>query len=286
MNSTSQALLPLTSSAGDSPVSPFPTPGSEKAKRMTATSGRECLRQSRLSGPLGFLLKMLMESDQWSSSEHLLKWSAEPLPAVRTVTISTLYSHNKKSCSLIKYAKKSKKRVTKSNRLLFRLAPLIHRKSEPVFSSWPTPKASAGGPDFAKVERSPKSGLSLPTVAVWSTPIASDGEKGGPNMRYSNGTLGLPAQAAKAVWATPTVSGNGNRKGSSQKAGDGLSTQAKEAHLTSGRTTEPSTASTTTKSDAPPPLNPEFVCWLMGFPEGWAKSVGSATQSAPSSPTK
>lgn len=38
---------------------------------------------------------------------------------------------------------------------------------------------------------------------TWSTPKASDGEKGGPNMRGSKGDLPLPSQAAQ--WMTPRV---------------------------------------------------------------------------------
>lgn len=38
----------------------------------------------------------------------------------------------------------------------------------------------------------------------WTTPKASDGEKGGPNMRGSKGDLPLPAQSAQ--WPTPTAS--------------------------------------------------------------------------------
>src|SRR3990167_9541060 len=44
---------------------------------------------------------------------------------------------------------------------------------------WPTPKASAAGPDFAKLDRS-KTGISLQTaVAMYPTPRSTDGERGG-----------------------------------------------------------------------------------------------------------
>lgn len=127
-----------------------------------------------------------------------------------------------------------------------------------IVALWPTPKGSAAGPDFAKAERS-DTGMSLqtemagtaywPTVtvngnnnrkgasptagdgvatvmrqAVWSTPRASDGEKGGPNMRFISGGTPLPTQmyasadgqprlatsestttATTALWVTPTA---------------------------------------------------------------------------------
>jgi hypothetical protein len=51
---------------------------------------------------------------------------------------------------------------------------LVRRISESGFGLWPTPKASAAGPDFAKLDRS-ATGISLATaVALWPTPAASD----------------------------------------------------------------------------------------------------------------
>lgn len=51
--------------------------------------------------------------------------------------------------------------------------------------------------------------------SLWSTPRASDGEKGGPNQKFSGGGQPLPAQAAEmsaALWATPKASdGDGGR---------------------------------------------------------------------------
>mgnify|MGYP000921857751 CR=1 FL=1 len=43
----------LTLFRADSPVSRFPLPGSDEARRMTVTSGLKCLELSRISGPLG-----------------------------------------------------------------------------------------------------------------------------------------------------------------------------------------------------------------------------------------
>ena len=56
-----------------------------------------------------------------------------------------------------------------------------------------------------------------------------------------------------ALFPTPTVTGNNNRKGSSPKAGDGLATAV------GGK------------------LNPTWVEWLMGFPLGWTDLDASGT---------
>ena len=99
--------------------------------------------------------------------------------------------------------------------------------------------------------------------ALWPTPRATDGEKGGPNQRGSKGDLALPAMVRKwptptvgdgegsrtlpqgttptgrtpdgkkkhvglgnavRLWPTPTVRGNHNRAGLSPTSGDGLAT--------------------------------------------------------------
>ena len=144
----------------------------------------------------------------------------------------------------------------------------------------------------ASVRRTCATGRSL-----WPTVRASDGEKGGPNARDGSGSLHLPAEAhrthlwntptardgksvlaspathaansrplseqvgaAMGLWATVTICGNNNRvypgKGAS---GDGLATQAHGA-------TPNGDKARTAKSGA---LNPEFVCWLMGYAVSW-----------------
>lgn len=56
------------------PASLSPLPGSEEARRMTATSGRKWLGLSKNSGPLGWLEKMLLESSEWHSPIYYLSW--------------------------------------------------------------------------------------------------------------------------------------------------------------------------------------------------------------------
>ena len=55
------------------------------------------------------------------------------------------------------------------------------------YKLWPTPKASAAGPDFAKLERS-GTGISLATaVAIFPTPTAQDASNnGGPSQMERN----------------------------------------------------------------------------------------------------
>lgn len=67
----------LTLFAEDSPANPLVLPGSEKARRMTVTSGRKCLELLRKSSPVGSLLKMCLESSTWNSTKCFLTWKAK-----------------------------------------------------------------------------------------------------------------------------------------------------------------------------------------------------------------
>lgn len=89
-------------------ASHFPTPGSEEAKQMTATSGRQCSMLSKQSGPLGSLLKTLLVTSKWDSTKCSLIWKAT---------------------------------VTPHNRLLFQLVPLEHFSIESGYGLSPTPMA-------------------------------------------------------------------------------------------------------------------------------------------------
>lgn len=103
---TRQSFLPLTSSAEDGHASLIPSPGSDRAQRMTVTSGQRCLKLSRLSGPLGSLERMFLESSRLSSTTCFLTWKDSATPA---------------------------------GRLLFRLVPSMPRTAVIESGLWPTP---------------------------------------------------------------------------------------------------------------------------------------------------
>lgn len=84
-------------------------PGSERERRMTATSGRRCLELSRKSGPVGPLEKTLLGTSRWASTLYFLTW---------------------------------KVKVTPAGRSLFQLQASAPRTKEKGSLSWPTPMAS------------------------------------------------------------------------------------------------------------------------------------------------
>lgn len=117
-----------------------------------------------------------------------------------------------------------------------------------LMGQWPTPRVSAGGGN-GKPERMMDGGNcrledTIAGVAQWSTPRATDGSNGGPNMSFGAGGTPLPTQMAHSG-PTPT--------GSTAQTG---------------------------KRGAP---NPEFACWLMGWPEEFTCGVLRAIQSFPKS---
>ena len=66
---------------GGSHASLFQLPGSEEARMMTVTSGQKCSGLCRKSGPLGLLVKMLLESSIWHSTLRLLIWKPRVTPS-------------------------------------------------------------------------------------------------------------------------------------------------------------------------------------------------------------
>jgi hypothetical protein len=104
-------------------------------------------------------------------------------------------------------------------------------------STWPTPAASEARLGFQDRSDPEKKGtqVSLSTMAmIWSTPRASDGEKGGPNQRFISGGMPLPAQASDFSLPAPATSTHGETSSHSRRS-----------------------------------LNPLFTEWLMGWPPGW-----------------
>ena len=93
------------------PANPTVSPGSEKARRMTAISGMKFFPLLNTSSPLGACLKTLLGSSRWGSTECLLTWRGGGTPA---------------------------------NRSLFRLVPSVPHTKETGYGLLPTPNAIDG----------------------------------------------------------------------------------------------------------------------------------------------
>lgn len=122
-----------------SPASHSAMQDEEKARQMTATSGRTCFKSYKMSSQTGSSLKMcvglLLGTKEWYSSRCALTWKAK---------------------------------VTKSNRLLFQLAPSTPRTGETGSGLLPTVQTQG-----LKVCKNRKS-----VPMILPTPVASDYEGG------------------------------------------------------------------------------------------------------------
>jgi len=201
------ASIQLTLFAAESPANRPVSPGSEKARRMTAGSGRKLCGSWLPSGPLGDCLRTLLGSSRWGSTECFLAWKASATP---------------------------------SGRSLFRLVPSMPRTAETVFSFWPTPTASMMTEGDMVQAMFAGTDLRRPpyqSAVLWATPTARD-------YRFPN---------------TPESQRRRNANGS---RGQQLVNQAAHGAMPSGSSERMGNAGG---------LNPEWICWLMGFPAGWLK---------------
>jgi len=193
---------------------------------------------------------------------------------------------------------------------------------------WRTPQAAVTEPRSTVVKFSgrspsdPQVGLPdqvMATAAYWSTPRASDGEKGGPNQAFGAGGQPLPAQAFHtAMWPRPTLPSGGQTwpEGTTLEGmrPDGKKSQVTLNNVVTGLWPTPLVGSTNPAAHnqisgqwraamekaMPGPaqsglsattgkrgvLNPAFPCWLMGYPIVWVFCGASAMQSLPRSRRK
>jgi hypothetical protein len=127
----------LTLLPEDTLVSRSASPGSDKARATTVTSGQLCLASSKSTGHLGSLEKMLLATSVWGSMMCFLIW---------------------------------KVRRTPSGRLLFQLVPSTPRTDVTEFGLWPTPTASEG--TGGQPNKGRTGGKSLRESVLWPTPRA------------------------------------------------------------------------------------------------------------------
>ena len=70
---------------GGYPCQPLVSPGTEEARKMTATSGRLFFPLLPKSGPLGACLRTLLGMSRWSSTMCFLTWKISATPARRSL---------------------------------------------------------------------------------------------------------------------------------------------------------------------------------------------------------
>lgn len=152
-----------------------------------------------------------------------------------------------------------KAKATRSGRLYFQLQPLAHGISDSESSLWPTPTVHG---NHNKKGLSKNSGNGLVTaIKMWPTPDAQMGSGGGSAKEAARRIMGIPRQTGGQrqkklkdfvlLFPTPTAH------------------LGKDAHLPPAEMERDSLAGLLLRQGASGSVNPQWVEWLMGFPEDW-----------------
>lgn len=225
------------SSAGDSPASRSPMPGSDEARRMTVTSGRKCLELCGSSGPLGRLERTLLELSVWNSNLVVLIWKVQAIPSGRSLfrlagsvpgtgetgcsslVATQTGSANKLALSMVKHS---------SCRTLFPTptAPRKHDNDNTAGRCYSRERKDLANVAIAELRMAARDNY-IPQM--WPTPMSRDYKDCGDSS--INGMIPVNGLLGRAV-------------GPSRESGS---------------------------------LNPTWVEWLMGFPIGWTDLDASVT---------
>ena len=223
----------LIFSQADFPASLSALPDKEREQMMNVISGRKCFVPYAKSGPLGSLVKTLLESSRWFSPARRLKWSVHPLFSERVTRSRSNVSNSSSKPS----AKTLSKRDIPSNRCLFRLVPSERRTEGTGYGLLPTVQTQGlkvcnekGKTEFMPLTMLPtptsidagtgrmnksksKNAKERPTIALSArlgllpTPNASEGTKWttkyNPNSQMGTG---LTAMAVNGLLPTPMAS--------------------------------------------------------------------------------
>lgn len=240
-------------------------PGSAEAVKTTVTSGQRCSELLKNCGPVGLLVKMLLESSTWHSTQCFLTW---------------------------------KVKATKQGRLYFQLAPSTPRTDGTESLSWPTPTARdyrtansmehltrPGGQNHRKQLNNAVQLFPTATARCWKTASETSTRQGG-----------MDLQTVVRLYPTPTVFDatcgdiagkeyNGKTRHAMKliQAAKLFPTPTTGASLCGGTHTYQSLKAMEATGEITPEerrsmaagnggqLNPEWVEAMMGFPPGWTE---------------
>jgi hypothetical protein len=171
-----------------------------------------------------------------------------------------------------------KEKITPQGQSIFRLAPSMRRTfaSASIGAPWATPTL-CGNYNRKGLSASSGDGLATQVAATWSTPTVQDSENTAGPSQFKRNSQALNVQAVThTTWPTPTA--NQFEGGCPQKLlerremmkakhgnGNGFGLTLGQTATITGVSMNGSPAQTEKRGA----LNPEFVCWLMGFPTEW-----------------
>lgn len=232
-----------------SPASRSALPGSEEERRMTVTSGLKCLELYQNSGPLGLLVRTLLESSIWRSTRCTLTWKTKGTPSKRLLfRLVPLTPRTGETGARLSGIERWKKNIT-------------GKDGEPTL--WKTPIASdSANREFYHNSRGEPNLSGM--VKMWPTPKATD-SKGSGAAGTKAAEHDLKRHNLKGVvmfYPTPPT-------GAGLCGGTGNYLQLKKP-ADAGQITEEERKSMSQGSGGQ--LNPDWVEWLMGLPVGWTEA--------------
>ena len=276
------------SSAGDSPASHSVTPGSKEAVTMTVTSGRNLCGLLPISGPIGSLARMCRESSEWNSTIVLLIWKMQDTPCKRSIfrLVPSVPYIGEPGSSLWptpmnQDCHKPVRTLCPSEITLDHGVMLVAAVGDSLRDApmrlWPTPNAPRAhdSDETAGKFYETKNQMDLvKAVHLWPTPRAHEAGGYQRDGGKKDGTQRPTLSGAVRLWPTPT-SRDHKDVGDLGKGGGRMKT---DLHGKLGRAVTPSKESGS--------LNPRWVEWLMGFPDGWTALDASETPSCRSKSTR
>ena len=151
-----------------------------------------------------------------------------------------------------------KGKATPQGRSLFQLVPLTHLTDETEFGSSPEMWATPSAADSVGTTGGGQ-GKSLRTdVKMWPTPRACTAMAAeNIHNRVNDKNPNLETVVARTMWPTPTASDNRDRGHKGMPAIKRRMEKGKQLNLSM------------VVSETSGSLNPQWVEWLMGYPEGW-----------------
>lgn len=173
---------------------------------------------------------------------------------------------------------------TMRNGLLYERPTLVHRTAGSGSSSWPTARVSmAHGASQAELDQGNPNRRIETEAENWHTPdTAPEAPNKGSNMTRGEGLKppGLGNQAQSMMWATPTSRDykDGSDPSENVETNALLGRQAPRWNGPQApRTPMPGPQSSENDQISHRRLNPKFVEWLMGLPEGWLELTAFAS---------
>lgn len=254
---------------------------------MTAGSGRRLSAWLNASDPAGACLRTLLDSPRWHSPLRSLAWTLKGYGGVPDEPCA------KSSEDLTFWDMTS--RETGMASLGFRLCRLsqselstdaIGFSSSPDAEMWLTPSANedAAGTIHGKMQRM-LTHECKGHAELWGTPREAEHKGCGPTggkshlHRLEREYLDAQAQSHAELWASPMASDFKDKR--CDEWTKNLSNEAVEFSPT-GQPPTSNAEPTALRGQ----LNPDFVCWLMGYPAGWLNYADLETPSSRKSPRK